>query len=197
MVPQIGWLKDAGFTVSSDRVIDWAKTKAISHGLMQIEINLKGRNPNGSVDPKDYEKVQEEIIDALYSWKSPDGKRPIALALKKKDAQLLGFWGATTADIVTVFNGGWAAGVPAEGKALGGPRDYAEHWCKLPSDRTEVSSDMAMFMIKGPGIKEGYERDPDRLGFMRLVDVVPTISHLMGFRPPEHSQGAVLWDMIE
>jgi hypothetical protein len=36
-----------------------------------------------------------------------------------------------------------------------------------------------MFMIKGPGIKAGDECNPDRLGLTA------------------HSQGAVLWDMIE
>ena len=192
------FLKDTGFTVSKDGKIDWSKTRAFSHGLMQVEINLKGRNPDGIVPPEDYEKLQEEIIDAFYSWKDPDtGKRPIALALKKKDAQIIGFWGPTTADVVCYFNNGFALGITEEGKSTGPARDFAEHWCKLPTDRTEVSSNLAMFMMKGPGIKAGYERDPERLGLMRLVDVVPTICHLVDIRPPEQCQGAVLWDMIE
>ena len=192
------FLQENGFMVMKDGRIDWSKTRAFPHGVMQVEINLKGRNPNGIVEPEDFEKTQEEIINALYDWKDPDtGKRPIAFALKKKDAQLVGFWGPTTADVVFCMNGGYALGPTPEGKSIGPARDYAEHWCKLPTDRTGVSSNLATFMMKGPGIKAGYERDPDRLGLMRLVDVVPTICHLMGFRPPQHSQGAILWDMIE
>jgi len=191
------FLVDNNFLTRKGEEIDWSKTRAFSHGLAQIEINLEGRNPHGIVAPGDYEKVQEEIIDALYSWKDPEtGKRPIAFALKRRDAQLVGYWGPTTADIVCCYNGGFAIGL-LQGKSIGPARDYAEHWCKIPTDRTGISSNLATFIIKGPGIRAGYERDPERLGFMRLVDVVPTISHLMGFRPPAQSQGAVLWDMIE
>jgi predicted AlkP superfamily phosphohydrolase/phosphomutase len=192
------FLKDTGFAVSKGGQIDWSKTKAFSHGLLTVEINLKGRNPHGIVPQEDYVKVQDEIIDALYAWKDPDtGKRPVALALKKKDAQLIDLWGPTAADVVILLNDGYAIAPTEKGKSTGPPRNYAEHWCKFPTDRTEISSNLAMFMIKGPGIKRGYERDPDTLGLMRLVDVVPTICHLMGFRPPAQSQGAVLWDMIE
>jgi predicted AlkP superfamily phosphohydrolase/phosphomutase len=190
-------LVDNGFLTHTEGEIDWSKTRAFSHGLTQIEINLKGRNPHGIVPPEEYEKVQEEIIDALYSWKDPNtGKRPIAFALKKKDAQLVGYWGPTTADVVCCYNGGFAIGL-LQGQSIGPARDYGEHWCKLPTDRTGISSNLATFIIKGPGIRAGYKRDPERLGLMRLVDVVPTICHLMDFRPPAQSQGAVLWDMIE
>jgi predicted AlkP superfamily phosphohydrolase/phosphomutase len=198
VVNMFQFLKDTGFAVSKDGQLDWNKTKAFSHGLLGVEINLKGRNPHGIVPPEDYEKVQEEIVDSLYSWKDPDtGRRPVAFALKKKDTQLIDLWGPTAADVVVLFNDGFAIAPTERGKSTGPPRNYSEHWCKLPTDRTEVSSNLAMFIIKGPGIKAGYERDPERLGLMRLVDVVPTICHLLGFRPPKHCQGAILWDMIE
>jgi len=190
-------LVDSGFLSREEGVIDWSRTRAFSHGQMQFEVNLKGRNPYGIVSAEDYEKVQEEIIDALYSLKDPNtGKRPIAFALKKKDAQIIGYWGPTTADVICCCNDGFAIS-PLQGQSVGPPRDFSEHTVKLPTDRTEISSDLATFIMKGPGIREGYERDPERLGYMHLVDVVPTICHLLEFRPPAHSQGAVLWDMIE
>jgi len=190
---------ERGFLVVKDPFtmeIDWSKTTAFPHGLMQIEINLKGRNPQGIVPPERYEAFQEEIIDTLLSWKDDKGKRPIAFALKRRDAQLVGYWGPTTGDVVSLYNGGYSIGNLGD-RSTAPPRDYAEHWCKPGTDRTSVSSNMATFIIKGPGIKAGYQRDLERLGYMRLVDVVPTVCHLMGFRPPAQSQGAVLWDMIE
>ncbi len=192
-------LVDNGFLTLKDPLnmeIDWEKTTAYPHGLIHIEINLKGRNPQGIVPPGDYEKMQEKIIDALYCWKDEQGRHPILFAMKKRDAQMVGYWGPTTGDVVCCYNGGYSIGFLGD-RSIGPPRDYAEHWCKPGTDRTTVSSNMASFMMKGPGIKAGYERDPERLGFMHLVDVVPTVSHLMGFRPPAQSQGSVLWDMIE
>jgi len=46
-------------------------------------------------------------------------------------------------------------------------------------------------------VKRGYHWDSEKLGFPRLVDVVPTLCHVLGIRPPRQSQGAVLWEALE
>ena len=60
--------------------IDWSRTKAfpLEPCHAHIFINLKGRDPDGIVEPKDYAAVQEEIIDALLAmrdsgWKAGGG----------------------------------------------------------------------------------------------------------------------------
>src|SRR5262249_32690242 len=58
--PEMGKIREA----------DWSKTKAYSLGLGSIFINLKGREPNASVDPADYGKVCDEIIAALDAWRN-------------------------------------------------------------------------------------------------------------------------------
>ena len=66
---------------------DIKRSKAFPQRTIYIYVNLKGRDPGGIVEPADYEKVQQQIIDALYSYVDPaTGKRPVALALTKKDA---------------------------------------------------------------------------------------------------------------
>ncbi|MFL6180488.1 MAG: hypothetical protein ACJ74E_11670, partial [Actinomycetes bacterium] len=137
------------------------------------------------------------IIDALYTWKDPaTGKRPVALALKRQDAQLLGFWGETAGDVVFLYNSGFSGTIPLTG-TVGVARGGASHGAQPPTARTDHSSNLAVFMGMGPGIRAGYERDTERLGLIRLVDVVPTICHLLSFQPPNHSQGAVLYDILE
>lgn len=79
----------------SNLSIDWTKTKC--HPLepchAHIFINLKGRDPQGIVEPEDYEKVQEEIIDCLLAMKNPeDGSSVVSYALKKRDAGRLGIY---------------------------------------------------------------------------------------------------------
>jgi len=51
---------------TNQMVIDWSRTKAfpLEPCHAHIFVNLQGRDPDGIVDPMDYEKVQEEIIDA-------------------------------------------------------------------------------------------------------------------------------------
>lgn len=59
------------------------------------------------------------------------------------------------------------------------------------NDDTEGSRHV-MFMALGPGIKKGYISDRER----SLVDVVPTISLLMGCPSPE-AQGEVMEEILE
>ncbi|MBI1390551.1 MAG: hypothetical protein GC154_19120 [bacterium] len=47
--------------------VDWAKTKAYALGLGQVYINLKGREPIGSVDAADYDALCREICDGLLA----------------------------------------------------------------------------------------------------------------------------------
>ncbi|MCL4458504.1 MAG: alkaline phosphatase family protein [Chloroflexi bacterium] len=177
--------------------IDWTRSRAYPHGALQICVNLKGREPQGIVSAEDYEKVQEEIIDLLYNWREPQtGKRAIALALKKKDAPLIGFWGERAGDVIFVFNQGFGWGRPTAGTIDVAPLS-ANHGPQVPTAETSLSSNLAVLIMAGPGIKRGYERDYQRYGLMRLVDFVPTLSFLLGFKPPAQSAGTVLYDLLE
>ena len=63
-------LEETGFIAYKEgtREIDWSKTRAVNVGLVHIFINLKGREPNGIVNPTDYESTQQEIIAALHTY---------------------------------------------------------------------------------------------------------------------------------
>ena len=61
---------------------------------------MKGRDPQGIVDPADQYELEEDIMTALYSYRYPEsGKRCVALALRNKDAVLLGLGGPESGDI--------------------------------------------------------------------------------------------------
>jgi len=189
--------------------LDLSKTKALPIGALQIAVNLKGRSPHGIVEPVDFEKVQEEVIDALQTWRAPAGKPVLAFVVKKKDAQLFGYWGDRTGDVLFVYNDGFSWRDPAHSSheeafnadpgatVVNAPPHSASHGPKLPTDRTSITSNMAAFFLRGPGIRRGYSRDPEKRGFVRLLDVVPTLCHLLGFRPPRQCEGTVLWDYFE
>jgi len=178
--------------------IHWDKTQAYLHGSFQICVNLQGREPEGIVPPEDYQAVQERIIDALLSWREPaTGRRAVALALKKKDAQLIGYYGDRVGDVVFIYNSGFAWGRPPDGSSASPAPGGANHGPQIPTTRTRFSSDLAALLVQGPGVKGGYQRDAERFGLMRLVDVTPTVAGWMGFDPPAHSQGSVLSDLFE
>lgn len=153
----------------------------------KIIINTKDRG--GPVKQGQYEEVQERIIDVLLDWKTPEGKRVVAVALKRKDAFLLNYWGITEGDVFLTFNSGFSwAGVP--GKSVVPALSGAWHGSQVPTTYTGYTSNSAFFTIVGPKVKEGYHWDDETKGPFRLVDFLPTISKAAGIEPPLDAVGA-------
>jgi len=70
--------------------IDWSQTRAFSteiNTLPAIWINMRGREPEGIVAPgQEYERVREEIIDALSHFLNPEtGQRVVAKAHRREE----------------------------------------------------------------------------------------------------------------
>jgi predicted AlkP superfamily phosphohydrolase/phosphomutase len=169
----------------------------IPQRISDVYVNLKGRYPQGTVDPADYEQVQSEIIDALLDLRNPDGERAVALALRKRDAQIINHYGPETGDVLFVFNAFHGRTKLPKGELVRRARGGANHGPQIATTRTAFSSDLASAIIAGPGIRQGYVRDAEKDGLWKLIDVAPTIAHLLGFQPPRESRGGVLYDLLQ
>ena len=158
--------------------IDFTKTTAVANRECKIYINLKGRNPHGIVDPKDKYELEEQIMTDLYGYRDEKtGKRIIALALRNKDAILLGYGGPDCGDICY-----WMA----EGYNI----DHADGLSTTYGDcETSLSP---IFIAAGQGIKQGYTTER----WIRQIDVVPTICTLMNVRMPAQCEGAPVYQIL-
>lgn len=67
--------------------IDWKKTVAYQSILgFGVSVNLRGREPNGIVHPRDYERTCEEVRDALLEFKDPETQSaPVGTVLPKEE----------------------------------------------------------------------------------------------------------------
>ena len=159
--------------------IDWENTKAVAVRECNIYINLKGRDPHGIVDPKDKYELEEQIMTDLYGYRDKKtGHRVIALALRNKDAVLLGYGGPECGDICY-----WIA----EGYNV----DHADGLSTTYGDcETSLSP---IFVAAGPGIKKGYKTDR----FIRQIDVTPTIAALMNVPFPAQCEGAPVYQIFD
>jgi predicted AlkP superfamily phosphohydrolase/phosphomutase len=198
----------------SNLKINWKNTKC--HPLepchAHIFINLKGRDPQGIVEPADYEKVQEEIIQALYTMKNPEnGTRVVALALKKKEAGALGIYEGPgydrIGDVIYAWNPGYMSH-PFVYRTAIKYRDGSERIVKNPElyepavlcgNFTGVHLALptlhemhAVMVMAGPGVSHYERRLP-----AKIIDVAPTISKIMGMAVPSSAEGAVLYDIID
>jgi len=178
------------------RRVNWAKSK-IFIDLTNIYVNLKSRYKMGVVENSEYEDIRREVIDVLRSCKDQDGEYVVAFALRREDASIVGLWGEHVGDIVFAYSPGFTWGhifLGSDGSVrVGG----ANHGPQVPTAETEISSNYATFMIVGKDIKKGYVRPIDRVGPVKLVDIAPTVSYILGIKPPRHCQGSILYDFFE
>lgn len=177
-------MEELGYTVlktndQGKKVIDWSKTRAIASQGNDIFINLKGREPQGIVDPADKYELEEQIITDLYSYKHPDShKRVIAMALHNKDAILLGYGGPTAGDVCF-----WVA----EGYNY----DHCDSLSTAYGDQGTSSS--PIFIAAGKGLKKGFETDR----IIRQVGLAPTVCVMLGCRIPAQCEGAPIYQILE
>jgi len=166
--------------------IDWTQTKAVSQREGHIYINLKGRNQHdvngeiidGIVDPADQYELEEEIMTKLYQLTDKKtGHRIVALALRNRDAVLLGQGGPEAGDVIF-----WMA----EGYNY----DHAD--CISTTLGEADTSISPIFVAAGKGIKEGFVTNR----IIRQIDFAPTVAVLGGVRMPANCEGAPVYQIL-
>lgn len=174
-------LEDLGYLVinreSGKAIIDWEKTQAIGQRSGYIYINLKGRDPQGSVDPEDYDDLVQEIIDKIITYRDETGRRPFNLAFNRQDMAVFGLWGEHVGDIYFTFYPNWAR----------------VHGTSLTTNTYKHTSVKCLFMAVGAGIMLGCTLDRS----VRIVDVVPTICELIHMPVPNKTEGGVIYQALE
>lgn len=195
---------------NGQKQVDWSKTVAYpcKPGNCDVYVNLKGRDTEGCVEPEDYENVRTRVICVLQNLEAPNGKKVFNMVMRQEDVVPLGIYGDYSADIIAVYAQGmsWAGHGGEEwdredtifARSTGETFDYgAHHGPMSPTAETEVCSNKAFLVAAGKGIRQGYDRSQSSLGPVRVLDVAPTISHVLGYHPPRDNQGAVIGDFLE
>jgi hypothetical protein len=140
-----------------------------------------------------YEEIQRRVIDALLDWKTPDGERVIAVALKRKDSHLLGYYGRHCGDVTFHYNSGFAW----FGKAALAPVNVgANHGPQMPVTFSKISDNLAFFVLAGPAFKRGLRQDEESYGYIRLTDLLPTVCQAGGLPMPRDATGAVRYGLL-
>lgn len=178
-------MADLGYTVLKTdeqgnrlKEIDWEKTRAVAARGNHIYINLKGRDKHGIVEMADKYALEDQIITDLFKYQDPKtGKRIIGVAMRNKEAAIVGMSGPECGDIIY-----W--------NAEGFNRAHGDSLSTYLGDfHTSVSP---IFVACGKGLKQGYRTKR----VIRQVDVAPTIAVLAGVRMPNECEGAPVYQII-
>ena len=157
----------------AQQTIDWSKTVAFASPNPQqgIYLNVKGREPNGIVEPGDYEKVRDQIIERFESLLDPDDGRPVLDRMYKREEVMTGPLADGAPDLFPVcrdFTYELSEGLFSASVIT----DYVD----LPRGFHHIDG---IFGIAGPGI------EPAAGERAHLYDVAPTALYLAGCKLPE------------
>jgi predicted AlkP superfamily phosphohydrolase/phosphomutase len=187
------WLVREGYLTLTERLegptpiaqapVDWGRTLAWGDGgyYGRLFLNVKGREPQGVVDPSDYEKVRDELSTKLESMPGPDGTPLGTKVIKPQDAypEVRG----VAPDLIVYFGDLEWRSVGTMNLAGGEVFTY----------ENDTGPDGANHDKKGVFALRGLEGQPTgRTEGMNLIDVGPTLMKLFGLPEPESVQGSSL-----
>jgi predicted AlkP superfamily phosphohydrolase/phosphomutase len=163
--------------------IDWSQSRAFTlptdlEGC--IRINLKGREPQGIVEPgAQYADLCREIRARLEELSNPaHGGRAVRQVWIRNEI----FYGDRREHLPDLIVT-WDDTLPVT--ALASPRIGLVEGVN-PDARPGTHSPDGFLIAAGPGIPRGQQ------GSGRLIDVAPTMLHLLGLRPPPGMDGRFL-----
>jgi predicted AlkP superfamily phosphohydrolase/phosphomutase len=168
--------------------VDWSRTKAFRfpmyHPAEGIEINLRGRQPQGIVEPgAEYEETRDLIVDQLRRARDPETGVAIVEEIHKQEEIYSGPYLQIAPDIVFVTSPQFKA------EREIGP----EYVCPVPLDQLEKYNGLhqmdGIFIAQGRRIKAASAVEG-----AGIMDVAPTVLYAMGLPVPEHMDGRVLVD---
>jgi predicted AlkP superfamily phosphohydrolase/phosphomutase len=162
-------------TSIKDAEIDWNKTLAYALTDSGIFINLKGRDPEGIVDEKDYEKIVKKISEKLKEIKDPFTNKNIDVDIYTKEELYKVDKMEDATDIIYSFgNWDYIPKLSLVGEIFRDPRDLGNH--KL----------YGMIIANGKNIKKGEIKGGN------LIDIAPTILSSFGVTVPKDMDGKAL-----
>ena len=198
---------------TNQMIIDWSRTRAfpLEPCHAHIFVNLKGRDPDGIVDPEDFEKVQEEIIDALLNMRDPrSGQRVVEMAIPKREAGTVGVFEQQgfdrIGDVLFALKPQYMANpfvYPAAVKYRDGtervimnpegfePAELHRNFTGVHLCLPACHEMHAAVILGGGGISKKERTYP-----MSVIDLAPTIAHLLGTQIPKNAEGNVLKEFL-
>jgi len=178
---------------------DWARTVAYASEAsitsLNIWINLEGRDPQGTVPAKDYDRTVERVRRLLYELKDPVDGKPVIERVYRKEEVYSGRETANAPDLIVSWWDGRGFSVkssypkPAKNGAI---IEYASNTLKAGAEWSGTHTPRGMVLFHGKDIKKGK-----KIEGACIVDIAPTVLHLLGSPVPEDMDGKVLLNMIE
>ncbi len=184
------WLEENGYLVLKPGGrgkkylggVDWSQTKAFCLGLAGIWLNIKGRESQGIVEPRDADALRIELCEKLTGLRD-DAKDELAVSRALDSHEIYkGPYANESPDIIMGYNKGYRVSWEA---AIGEITDQVFH------DNTKAwSGDHCIDPELIPGVM--FCSHAVKSENPRLMDLGPTVLNMFGLDVPKHMDGVPL-----
>jgi len=165
--------------------VDWDNTLAYSFGNFgPLYLNVKGREPNGIVDPQNYGKVLSLVESQARNFRDPSTGKPIFEKIIRGRDVYTGQYTDLGPDLLLYD----------EKMVYRAQRIFEFGTEKLVTLHPVYSGNHDMegiFIASGESIVPGQTSGP-----FDLVDVAPTLLHILGLPIPSETDGHVLKEIL-
>jgi predicted AlkP superfamily phosphohydrolase/phosphomutase len=167
--------------------VDWSKSKAYSfgRGVGPIYVNVKGREPQGIVNPgRECEKVRDEIAALARELTDPRTGRKLVGRVLRKEEIYSGPYVDQAPDLILLPR--------HQTDKFFGLADFGSNQMVQTMYRySGMHRDHGLLMMMGPHIEKGT-----RLDGASIVDLAPTILYAMGVPIPQDMDGRPLVEVF-
>lgn len=173
--------KPTGRTSLAKVGIDWGHTRAWGEGgyYSRIFMNVKGREPQGVVDPSDYQSVRNELRAKLEGMTDDQGK-PLGTRVFYPEEAYKTVRGVAPDLIVYFGDLSW--------RSVGTVGLGAIHTFENDTGPDDANhAEYGMFLLREPNAGSGRQ-----LQGKRLFDISATILHRFGLPQPNGAQGLAI-----
>ncbi len=165
--------------------VDWSRTLAYSFGhLGQIYINLQGRQPRGCVHADQYMSVRDRVVETLLRLPDPLSGLPLVDDILPREEAAHGPQLADGPDLHVIMDAGRTIAYPAftaDGKIVTQQKNF-----NSGDHRRD-----GLLIAHGPQIRPGT-----RVQGASILDLAPTLLHLMETAVPHDMDGRVLAELL-
>ncbi len=164
--------------------VDWSRTVAYAMGHVgQVYLNLKGREPEGIVEPSAYHATRQKVVDVLKTLHDPQSDRPLVDRIILREEAAWGPYLDRSPDLHLVLDGYRAIAFPlfaTEGKVV----------------TPQIRGDSGCHRLHGIFIGSGPAFAGASIDGARITDLAPTILHILDVPVPSDMDGRVLVEAL-
>lgn len=189
-----GGMRDAVESFLTETQYEWRATRAFALGIYgNLFFNVRGREPEGALDPADVPVVTRAITDALLALRDPDTGAPVVERVYPRAELYHGPYLDRAPDLIIQWRGyeyDCRARFAAEEDKLFGDVITFSDLSYQPM--TAVHRLHGFIALRGAMVPAGRQ-----ITGATLLDVAPTVLYLLGAPIPAAMEGRVLTDALD